>query len=315
MYPPIEPYKTGFLETADGHQVYWELCGNPHGKPAVFLHGGPGSGCGAQHRQLFDPTKYNVLLFDQRGCGRSRPHASLHNNTTAHLIEDMERLRSDIMGADKWLVFGGSWGSTLSLAYAQAHPKHVSELVVRGIFTVRKEELRWFYQEGASWLFPDYWEDYLAPIPPEERDDLIAAYHKRLTGNNDEEQIRAARAWSQWEGRTISLLLDESHVSSHIEDHFAIAFARIENHYFSNSGFMTENQLLDNAHKLHGIPGIIIQGRYDACTPAKTAWELHKAWPQAEFQIIADAGHAFNEPGILKALIAATDKFADNGST
>ena len=194
MYAPIEPYKSGFLETTDGHQVYWELCGNPQGKPAVFLHGGPGSGCGPQHRQLFDPSKYNVLLFDQRGCGRSLPHASLHNNTTAHLIEDMECLRRDIMGAEKWLVFGGSWGSTLSLAYAQTHPNRVSELIVRGIFTVRKEELRWFYQEGASWLFPDYWEDYLAPIPPEEQDDLISAYQKRLTGNNPEEQIRAARA-------------------------------------------------------------------------------------------------------------------------
>lgn len=310
MYPPIEPYQTGHLDTGDGHQVYWELCGNPQGKPAVFLHGGPGAGCGAHHRQLFNPQHYNILLFDQRGCGRSAPHASLENNTTGHLISDIERLRTEVLKADKMLVFGGSWGSTLALAYAQAHPAHVSELIVRGIFTLRQEELRWFYQEGASWLFPDYWEDYLAPIPTEEQGDLIAAYRKRLTGDDRDEQIRAARAWSQWEGRTITLYPDPANSQHYIADHFALAFARIENHYFTHQGFMEENQLLRNAHMLKDIPGVIIQGRYDCCTPAKTAWELHKAWPQAEFHVVPDAGHAFNEPGILKLLLAATDKFA-----
>ncbi len=310
MYPPIEPYQTGKFDTGDGHQVYWELCGNPQGKPAVFLHGGPGAGCGAHHRQLFNPQHYNILLFDQRGCGRSTPHASLENNTTAHLIADIERLRIEVLKTEQMLVFGGSWGSTLALAYAQAHPKQVSELIVRGIFTLRKEELRWFYQEGASYLFPDYWEDYVAPIPSEERDDLIAAYHKRLTGDDRDEQIRAARAWSQWEGRTITLYPDPSNTQNYIADHFALAFARIENHYFTHAGFMQENQLLNNAHLLKDIPGVIIQGRYDCCTPAKTAWDLHKAWPQAEFHIVPDAGHAFNEPGILKLLLEATDRYA-----
>lgn len=311
LYPPIDPYRKGILDTGDGHQVYWELCGNPQGKPAVFLHGGPGSGCTAVHRQLFDPRRYKVLLFDQRGCGRSLPHASLDNNTTWHLTADMERLRAEIMGADKWLVFGGSWGSTLALAYAQQHPGRVSELVVRGIFGLRREELRWFYQEGASWLFPDYWEDFVAPIPPEERGDLIAAYRKRLTGDDPAEQLRAAKAWSLWEGRTITLLPSARHQQSHADDRNALAFARIENHYFVNDGFMQcDGQLLRDAHTLHGIPGTIIQGRYDACTPARTAWELHKAWPQAAFHMVPDAGHAFDEPGILARLIEATDTYA-----
>jgi len=311
LYPPIEPYRKGMLDTGDGHQIYWELCGNPQGKPAVFLHGGPGSGCTPAHRQLFDPERYQILLFDQRGCGRSRPHASLDNNTTWHLTADMERLRTEIAGAEKWLVFGGSWGSTLALAYAQQHPRHVSELVVRGIFGLRRAELRWFYQEGASWLFPDYWEDYLAPIPVEERGDLIAAYRKRLTGDDPVERLRAAKAWSLWEGRTITLLPSARHQQSHADDQNALAFARIENHYFVHDGFMEcDGQLLRDAHKLHGIPGTIIQGRYDACTPARTAWELHKAWPQAVFHLVPDAGHAFDEPGTLARLIEATDTYA-----
>ncbi|MGN6579862.1 MAG: prolyl aminopeptidase [Bordetella sp.] len=311
LYPPIEPYRTGMLDTGDGHQIYWELCGNPQGKPAVFLHGGPGSGCTPSHRQLFDPARYSVLLFDQRGCGRSRPHASLDNNTTWHLTADMERLRTEVSGVPKWLVFGGSWGSTLALAYAQQHPEQVSELVVRGIFGLRRAELRWFYQEGASWLFPDYWEDYLAPIPAEERGDLIAAYRKRLTGDDPVERLRAAKAWSLWEGRTITLLPSAKHQQSHADDLNALAFARIENHYFVHDGFMEcDGQLLRDAHKLHGIPGTIIQGRYDACTPARTAWELHKAWPQAAFHLVPDAGHAFDEPGILARLIEATDTYA-----
>lgn len=312
MYPEITPHSHGYLDTNDGHQIYWELCGNPQGKPAVFLHGGPGGGCSPEHRRLFDPARYNVLLFDQRGCGRSRPHASLENNTTWHLVDDIERFRKEILGADQILVFGGSWGSTLALAYAQQHPQHVSGLIVRGIFTVRKQELRWFYQEGASQLFPDLWESYLAPIPESERDDLITAYHKRLTGKDPVIQLQAAHAWTQWESRTITLLPNAAHQQSHAEDHAALAFARIENHYFVNAGFMQEGQLLANAHILHDIPGVIIQGRYDVCTPMQTAWELHKAWPQAQFHIVDDAGHAFDEPGILTRLLTATDEFGQH---
>jgi len=340
FFPAIEPFRTGRLDTGDGHSVYWEICGNPNGKPAVFLHGGPGSGCSPRHRQLFDPERYQVLLFDQRGCGRSLPHASLDNNTTWDLVRDIEKLRQDVMGVDKWLVFGGSWGSTLALAYAEEHPAHVSELIVRGIFTLRKSEVDWFYQEGASNLFPDYWEGFLAPIPEEERGDMVAAYHRRLTGDDAQAQIVAARAWTHWEDSTITLLpraqqghgQGQGHAQAsalgsaqgqaqgpaHAQtptptaagDARALAFARIENHYFVNRGFMEEGQLLRNAHRLADIPGVIIQGRYDACTPARSAWDLHRAWPQASFHMIPDAGHAFDEPGILRELIAATNAFA-----
>ncbi|HRL22115.1 MAG TPA: prolyl aminopeptidase [Alcaligenes sp.] len=310
LYPPIEPYSQGILHTDDGHHIYWELCGNPQGKPAIFLHGGPGSGCSSDHRRLFDPQKYNVLLFDQRGCGRSYPHASLENNTTWHLVADIERLRQEKLKADKVLVFGGSWGSTLGLAYAQAHPEHVSELIVRGIFMARPQELRWFYQEGASQLFPDLWERYLAPIPEDERHDLITAYHKRLTGEDTAVQLRAAHAWSSWESSTITLLPSQLHLDAHSTDKAALAFARIENHYFMHNGFLEPDQLLKNAHRLHGIAGVIVQGRYDVCTPAHTAWQLHRAWPQAEFHMVPDAGHAYDEPGILARLLDATRKFA-----
>ena len=301
LYPPIEPFRTGILDTGDGHQVYWELCGNPAGKPAVFLHGGPGAGCSPDHRRLFDPARYCVLLFDQRGCGRSRPSASLEHNTTWHLVADIERLRS-LLGVERWLVFGGSWGSTLALAYAQTHPVRVSELVLRGIFTLRRAELLWYYQEGASWLFPDLWEEFLAPIPEAERGDLMAAYRQRLVGSD--------RAWSLWEGQTLTLRPDPAGAAKHGGDDFALAFSRIENHYFVHAGWMEEGQLLKGAHKLAGIPGVIVQGRYDMATPAKTAWELHRAWPEAEFHLIDDAGHAFSEPGILAQLLAATDRFA-----
>jgi proline iminopeptidase len=310
LYPPIEPFKSGMLDTGDGHQIYWELSGNPQGRPAVFLHGGPGSGCSPDHRRLFDPERYCVLLFDQRGCGRSRPHASLDNNTTWHLVADIERLRV-LLGVERWLVFGGSWGSTLALAYAQTHTERVSGLIVRGIFTLRREELRWYYQEGASWLFPDLWEGFVAPIPEAERGDLIAAYRKRLVGEDEAEQLACARAWSLWEGQTIRLLPDASNTAKHSNDAFSLAFARIENHYFVHGGWMEEGQLLRDAGKLAGIPGVIVQGRYDACTPAHTAWALHKAWPQAEFYMVDDAGHAFNEPGILSRLLEATDRLAD----
>jgi proline iminopeptidase len=298
------------MDTGDGHYVYWELCGNPSGKPAIFLHGGPGGACSPVHRRLFNPELYNILLFDQRGCGRSIPHASLDNNTTWHLVADIERLRTEVLKTDKSLVFGGSWGSTLALAYAQKHPERVSELVLRGIFTVRRSELLWFYQDGASRLFPDRWEHYIAAIPEAERGDLMAAYRKRLTSNDPAVQLAAAHAWTQWESYTISLLPNVAHQQSHADDESALAFARIENHYFVNEGFMEDGQLLRDAHRLHAIPGVIVQGRYDVCTPPQTAWELHRAWPQAEFHLVNDAGHAFDEPGILARLLEATDKFA-----
>ncbi|MEJ7136983.1 prolyl aminopeptidase [Amphibiibacter pelophylacis] len=308
MYPPIEPFASGLLDTGDGHQIYWELCGNPRGKPAVFLHGGPGAGCSPQHRRLFDPQKYCVLLFDQRGCGRSRPHAGLENNSTWHLVADMERLRT-MLGVPKWLVFGGSWGSTLALAYAQSHPDCVAALVLRGIFTLRKSEIRWFYQEGASHVFPDYWADYLAPIPPAERDDLVAAYHRRLTSPDVDTRYQAAVAWSRWEGRTISLLPGPD-ADSFAQPDFAHAFARIENHYFVHHGFMDDGQLLDQAPRLRGIPGVIVQGRYDMCTPVQSAWDLYHAWGGADLHLVADAGHRYDEPGILPLLLQATDEYA-----
>lgn len=309
LYPSIEPFKSGLLDTGDGHQIYWELSGNPEGKPAVFLHGGPGSGCSPDHRRLFDPRRYCVLLFDQRGCGRSQPAASLERNTTWHLVADIERLRT-LLGIEKWLVFGGSWGSTLALAYAQTHTERVAALIVRGIFTLRREEVRWYYQEGASWLFPDLWEGFVAPIPEAERGDLMAAYRQRLVGDDPVAQIACARAWSLWEGQTIRLLPDAANAAKHANDAFALAFARIENHYFVHQGWMEEGQLLRNAHKLTGIPGVIVQGRYDVCTPAQTAWALHRAWPEAAFHLVDDAGHAYNEPGILSRLLDATDRFA-----
>jgi len=309
LYPPIEPFETGMLDTGDGHRVYWERCGNPHGTPAVFLHGGPGAGCAPEHRRLFDPQRYCVLLFDQRGCGRSTPHASLDDNTTWHLVADIERLRAQ-WNIDRWVVVGGSWGSTLALAYAQTHPQRVAALVLRGIFTLRQDELRWFYQDGASWLFPDFWEDFVAPIPPAERHDLIAAYHRRLTGADAQVQQACARAWSVWEGRTIRLIPSADSAARHADAAFALAFARIENHYFVHRGWLQEGQLIRDAGKLAGIPGVIVQGRYDVCTPVKTAWELHRAWPQADLQLVADAGHAYDEAGILSRLLDATDRFA-----
>ena len=309
LYPPLEPFKTGVLDTGDGHQIYWELCGNPQGKPAVFLHGGPGAGCSPDHRRLFDPARYCVLLFDQRGCGRSTPHANLENNTTWHLVADIERLRV-MVGTPQWLVFGGSWGSALALAYSETHPERVSELVVRGIFTVRQAELQWYYQEGASALFPDLWEAYLAPIPVDERGDLMAAYRKRLVGDDVAARLEAARAWSLWEGQTITLLPDPAAVAKYGDGEYALAFARIENHYFVHRGWLEEGQLIRDAHKLAKIPGVIVQGRYDMACPAQTAWDLHRAWPQADFYMVEGAGHAFNEPGILAQLMAATNRFA-----
>jgi proline iminopeptidase len=310
LYPPIAPYETGTLDVGDGHVIYYERSGTPGAKPAVFLHGGPGGGISARHRQLFHPDHYDVMLFDQRGCGRSTPHAGLEANTTWHLVADMEKLRV-LMGMEQWLVFGGSWGSALALAYAQTHPNHVSELVLRGIFTVREAELNWYYQFGASEVHPEKWDEFLKPIPVEERGDLRAAYRERLTGEDEAVRLEAAQAWSLWEGRTLTLLPDPDMSSGFENPHFALAFARIENHYFVHHGWLEDNQLIRDAGKLRGIPGTIVQGRYDMACPTRTAHDLHKAWPEAEYHLIESAGHAFSEPGILDQLIRATDRYAE----
>ena len=312
LYPPIEPYATGTLDTGDGHSIYYERCGTPGAKPAVFLHGGPGGGISPAHRSLFDPELYDVMLFDQRGCGKSTPHAGLEANTTWHLVEDIERLRA-LAGAEQWLVFGGSWGSTLALAYAQMHPERVSELVLRGIYMCSKPELDWFYQFGVSQMFPDKYERFVAPIPEAERGDMLHAYHRRLTTGSTEDQIAAARAWSLFEGETITLLPDAATSAQHDDGHFALAFARLETHYFVNDCWLEPGQLLRDAGKLQGIPGTIIHGRYDMPCPAHYAWALHKAWPEADFHLIEGAGHAYSEPGILDQLIRATDGYANKG--
>ncbi|WP_158866189.1 prolyl aminopeptidase [Leifsonia sp. AG29] len=314
LYPEIEPYDTGMLDVGDGQQLYWEASGNPEGKPVVFLHGGPGGGTTPAHRRLFDPEKYRIVLFDQRGCGRSLPHASdpaadLSVNTTWHLVADIERLREELE-VERWQVLGGSWGSALALAYAETHPDRVTELIVRGIFTLRPEELDWFYEGGAAALFPDLWEDFVAPVPPGDRGRLIQAYNRLLWHPDAEIAEQAAVAWSRWESSTITLLPRPDLIESFTEPKYALAFARIENHYFVNRGWFEEEQLIRDAGRLADIPGVIVQGRYDVCTPAMTAWDLHRAWPQAELRIIDDAGHAFDEPGILDALIEATDRFA-----
>lgn len=309
FYPEIEPYETGMLNVGDGHQIYWERFGTKGAKPAVFLHGGPGGAISPTQRRLFDPALYDVILFDQRGCGKSTPHASIEANTTWHLVADIERLR-ELMGVETWLVFGGSWGSTLALAYAETHPERVSELVLRGIYTLTRAELDWYYQFGVSEMFPDKWERFIAPIPKEERHEMMAAYRRRLTGTDREEQLRCAVAWSTWEGETITLLPNPDYSDHFYDPEFALAFARIENHFFVHAGWLEEGQLLRDAYKLKDIPGVIIHGRYDMPCPAKYAWQLHKAWPKADFHLIEGAGHAYLEPGILDQLIRATDRFA-----
>lgn len=309
LYPAIEPYETGMLEVGDGHVVYYERVGTPGAKPAVFLHGGPGGGVSPDHRRLFDPARYDLLLFDQRGCGRSTPHAGLEHNTTWHLVADIERLR-ELAGVDKWLVFGGSWGSTLALAYAEKYPERVTELVLRGVYTVSRAELQWYYQFGVSEMFPDKWERFQAPVPVAERGDMMAAYRKLLTGDDVAKQVEAARAWSVWEAETITLLPDIDISARHDEPHFALAFARLENHYFSHGAWLEEGQLLRDAGRLAGIPGVIVHGRYDMPCPARYAYALHKAWPGAEFHLVEGAGHAWTESGIMERLLEATDKFA-----
>ncbi|MGV3620990.1 MAG: prolyl aminopeptidase [Archangium sp.] len=310
-YPPIEPFNIGRLQVGDGHELYFEESGNPNGKPVVFVHGGPGGGTEPKQRQFFDPSAYRIVLFDQRGCGKSTPFASLENNTTWHLVADMEKLRTHLK-IEKWQVFGGSWGSTLALAYAQTHPERCTELVLRGIFLLRKWEIDWFYQDGTSHLFPDAWEKYLAAIPESERGDLVAAYYRRLTSADPKVRADAARAWSQWEGRTSYLLPNASYLSKTGEDSFADAFARIECHYFVNGGWLTGDKALlnpANIARMKHIPGVIVQGRYDVVCPMESAWALHRAWPEAQLRIVEDAGHAAHEPGNLHELIEATDRF------
>jgi proline iminopeptidase len=310
FYPELQPYTRGRLRVSELHEIYYEECGNPKGKPAVLLHGGPGGGISPYLRRLHDPKLYRVILFDQRGCGQSTPHAELRENTTWHLVSDMEALRVHL-GIETWQVLGGSWGSTLALAYAQKHVARVTELILRGIFTVRQSEIKWFYQEGASSLFPDVWETYLAPIPAGERHDMVGAYYRRLTGNDEAQKLACAKAWSQWEASTLTLRPNPQLIAEFGGDAFALAFARIECHYFVNKGFFDrDDQLLADAAKLRSIPGVIIQGRYDVVTPMETAWALHRAWPEADFEIIPDAGHTAAEPGITDALIRATDRFA-----
>ncbi|HVI04291.1 MAG TPA: prolyl aminopeptidase [Enhygromyxa sp.] len=309
FYPEIEPYQTGMLRVSDLHTIYWEVSGNPEGKPVVFVHGGPGGGTDPKQRRFFDPKAYRIVLFDQRGCGQSTPHACLEANTTWDLVADMEALREHL-GIARWQVFGGSWGSTLALAYAERHPERVTELVLRGIFMLRRKELEWFYQSGASAIFPEAWEPYLAQIPPAERDDMITAYYRRLTSDDAVVRQAAAKAWSVWEASTSFLHQRPEHILHAGEDEFALAFARIECHYFIHGGFLEgEDQLLRDIDRIRAIPGVIVQGRYDVVCPMMSAWELSRAWPEAALHVVDDAGHSAFEPGIVDRLIRATDGF------
>tara|TARA_B100000902_G_scaffold135662_1_gene133968 strand:+ start:96 stop:1052 length:957 start_codon:yes stop_codon:yes gene_type:complete len=311
LYPEIQPYNSGFMDV-DEHQVYYEQCGNPDGKPAVFLHGGPGGGGSEKVRRFFDPDIYRIVIFDQRGCGRSKPHGCLTNNTTWDLVSDIENLKNKL-NIDKWLVFGGSWGSTLSLAYAQTHPGSVSEIVLRGIFLLRKEELHWFYQDGASKIFPEAWNGFLEIIDKNQRDDLMTAYHNIFTSDDEEKRLKAAVAWSKWEAATSTLIQKTELIEEFSDSKFALAFALIENHYFINKGwFEEENQLINNVDIIRYIPSVIVQGRYDVVCPMKTAMELSEAWPEAEMIVAPSSGHSAFEEEITDALIRATDKFGSN---
>ncbi len=307
LYPEIRPYAVHSLAVSDGHVLYLEESGNPQGLPVLFVHGGPGAGCEDYHRQYFDPLAYRIILFDQRGAGRSRPHASLENNTTGKLVEDMEAIR-EFLGVSRWVLFGGSWGSTLSLIYAQTHPESVLGLVVRGIFLCRPWEIRWFYQEGANRIFPDYWEEFIAPISEGDRGDLVRAHHRLLTGVDEISRMASAKAWSIWEGRTATLTPRQAVVDFFSDPHVALSLARIEAHYFVHDSFLEPEQILRDVDRLGRIPGFIVQGRYDITCPAQSAWELHRAWRSAELEIVPAAGHSAREPGITDALIRATQK-------
>ena len=309
LYPDIKPFQTKNLKIDATHTLYYEQCGNPDGIPVLFVHGGPGAGCSKHDRCFFDPAKYHIILFDQRGCGRSTPHAELTDNTTQHLIADIETLRKHL-NLDRWLLFGGSWGSTLSLLYAQAYPEQVLGLILRGVFLCRQQDLQWFYQDGASRIFPDYWEDFLAPIPESERGNMVKAYYERLTGSNELAKMGAAKAWSIWEGHCATLRPNHELVDDFSEPHKALAIARIEAHYFINDGFIEEDQILKNVDKLQDIPGIIVHGRYDTICPLANAFRLHRSWHQSELHIIRDAGHSSREPSITDALVRATRDMA-----
>lgn len=309
LYPDIKPFVTHSLPVDELHTLYVEQCGNPQGLPVLFLHGGPGAGCEPMHRRFFDPERYHIVLFDQRGCGRSTPHAELTNNTTWHLVADIERLR-ERLGIERWVVFGGSWGSTLALVYAETHPERVLGLILRGIFLCRPQDMQWFYQQGANRLFPDAWEHYVEPIPEAERDDLLRAYYRRLIGTDEVERLRVAKAWSVWEGSTLTLEHNPAVIEHFAEAHLALSLARIEAHYFVNDTFLAPDQILRDASRLKDIPGVIVHGRYDVICPLDGAWALHKAWPTAELRIIPTAGHAASEPGIVDALVAATRAMA-----
>ena len=309
LYPPIEPYQDEYLSVSDLHTIHYEECGNPAGRPVLFIHGGPGGGIEQVYRRYFDPQLYRIILVNQRGSGKSTPHAETRENTTQLLVSDMERVRESA-GVERWLVFGGSWGSTLALAYSQLHPDRVTGLILRGIFLCRDEEIHWFYQDGASRLFPDRWEQFLAPIPTDEQHDLLKAYYRRLTSDDAQVQAEAARAWSTWEGATSKLLVDEKSVERFGQDQFSLAFARIECHYFVNRAFLEPDQLLRDVAKIRHLPAVIVQGRYDVVCPLRSAWDLHRAWPEADLQIVPDAGHSITEPGIVDKLIEATDRFA-----
>lgn len=309
LYDPIEPFDSNRLKVSPIHELYYEQCGNPEGKSAVFLHGGPGGGISTDYRRYFDPRVYRIVLFDQRGSGKSTPHASIEENTTWDLVADIERLREKL-GIERWQVFGGSWGSTLALAYAETHPERVTELVLRGIFLCRPKEISWFYQEGANAIFPDVWEEFLKVIPEAERSDMVSAYYRRLTSADMAVRVEAARAWSIWEGSTSKLFFDPSMIEKFADPEFALAFARIECHYFMNNAFFpTNNHLIEHVGSIRGIPSVIVQGRYDVVCPITSAWDLHRAWPEAELKIIPDAGHSISEPGIIDALVEATDRF------
>lgn len=309
LYPPVEPFKSQMLAVGSGHRLFIEESGNPDGLPVVFMHGGPGAACETYHRRFFNPEIYRIVLFDQRGCGRSTPHAELQGNTTDDLISDIELIR-ELLGIDQWLVFGGSWGATLGLVYAETYPSRVLGLVLRGIFLCRDRDIHWFYQEGASCLLPEAWEKFLEPIPVVERHDMVSAYYARLTGDDEIKRMQAARAWSLWEGGASTLLPKQAVIDHFGQAHTALSLARIECHYFMNHSFLTPDQILSNADRIKDIPGVIVHGRYDMVCPFEQAWALHRAWPQAQLRIIPDAGHSATEPGIIDALVSATDQFS-----